>query len=78
MGAMRRFTTLAWGTKKKHRFVLTTMKILFKTSVPTALKTCCDSNTKTNQLMQFRQITAVYSENNCKVINLNTLYQYSV
>jgi hypothetical protein len=62
MVAMRRFTTLAWGTEKDY-FVLTSMSIIFKTSVPTAQKTRCDSNTKSNQLMRFRQIIAVYSDN---------------
>jgi hypothetical protein len=43
--------------------------MIFKNSVPTAQKTYCVTIIKTNRLMQFSEITAVYSENNMKHVH---------
>jgi hypothetical protein len=42
---------------------------LFKSSVPTSQETHCISIIKTNWLVLFREIIAVYSENHTKHIN---------
>jgi lipoate-protein ligase B len=43
--------------------------MMFKTSVPTAMKIQHVSNTEVTQLIYFREIIAVYSENHMKLIN---------
>lgn len=60
--------------KHSHTFYLSPFDpwkliLILKNSVPTSQKTYCISITKTKQLMLFREISTVYSENHTKYIN---------
>lgn len=58
------------GQEKFNNLTFLSMKsvrIIYRNSFPTAQKTCCVSVMKTNQLMLFREIIAIF-ENHMKYI----------